>query len=207
MKKPPFIKLYVKDFAFDTQELSNEELGAYMRSFLKAYKSGKICKKDEQESLFFELKNSMSSYDAVCRKNKNNRLKSNSSNNESSTSRQPVVDHSVNHKPITKNHKPITNNQKNKTALRPEYISEEVWSDFLNLRKRKKAPLTETALNGISREANKAGYILEDALRECCSRGWAGFKAEWVKNETKGKSNDRTESTAQGLVEWMESGR
>lgn len=40
--------------------------------------------------------------------------------------------------------------------------------------------LTETALEAIRREAQKAGWTLEDALRESCARGWMGFKASWV---------------------------
>lgn len=35
-------------------------------------------------------------------------------------------------------------------------------------------------MDGIQAEASKAGWSLENALRECCSRGWTGFKADWV---------------------------
>jgi hypothetical protein len=59
-------------------------------------------------------------------------------------------------------------------------VSESVWSDFCQHRKAKAAKLTQTALDGIQREADKAGWSLEDALRECCTRGWTGFKADWV---------------------------
>jgi hypothetical protein len=30
-----------------------------------------------------------------------------------------------------------------------------------------------------------AGWTLENALAECCTRGWTGFKAEWVNKATK----------------------
>jgi hypothetical protein len=59
-------------------------------------------------------------------------------------------------------------------------VSEKIAHDFIALRKAKKAPVTETALAGIKREAEKAGYSLERALQTCCERGWVGFKAEWV---------------------------
>jgi hypothetical protein len=62
----------------------------------------------------------------------------------------------------------------------PEGVSEQTWADFKRLRAVKKAPVTQRALEGIEREAMVAGYTLEAALRECCARGWAGFKAEWV---------------------------
>lgn len=59
-------------------------------------------------------------------------------------------------------------------------IDEQVVSDFKKLRVAKKAAITETAIRGIQREAELAGVTLEGALRICCERGWAGFKAEWV---------------------------
>ena len=63
----------------------------------------------------------------------------------------------------------------------PPDVSESTWSDFLALRKAKNAPISETALSGIRREAEKAGWSMQNALAECCERGWQGFKAEWVK--------------------------
>ena len=62
-------------------------------------------------------------------------------------------------------------------------VKKQVISDFTAIRKAKKAPLTETALKGIKREADKLGYTLEQALTTCCERGWAGFKADWILKE------------------------
>jgi hypothetical protein len=62
-------------------------------------------------------------------------------------------------------------------------VSEEVWQDFQTLRRAKKAPLTNSAISRIEKEAGKAGILLEAALIECCARGWTGFKADWVKAE------------------------
>lgn len=68
-------------------------------------------------------------------------------------------------------------------ATRPDDVAEQVWSDFQVLRKAKRAPVTETVIDGIRAEAQKASMTVEDALRYCCSRGWQGFKAEWIDNE------------------------
>lgn len=65
-------------------------------------------------------------------------------------------------------------------AVCPSNVEEQVWSDYLALRKAKKAPMTVTALAGLKREAEKANWSLNRALDECVSRGWTGFKAEWV---------------------------
>lgn len=70
---------------------------------------------------------------------------------------------------------------KSKIVLsKPDDVSsEQIWSDFLALRNARHAPLTETALNIIRKEAHKAGISLEQALETCCMRGWQGFKSEW----------------------------
>ena len=52
--------------------------------------------------------------------------------------------------------------------------------DFLVVRKAKKAgELTNTAIKGIQREADKAGLTLIEAVTVCCELGWQGFNAGW----------------------------
>ena len=67
---------------------------------------------------------------------------------------------------------------------RPNGVSEQVWDDFLALRKAKRAPLSATALASIAKEAEKAAMHIEEALTECVTRGWQSFKAEWIKPKT-----------------------
>jgi hypothetical protein len=62
----------------------------------------------------------------------------------------------------------------------PSGVSPEVWDSFVAQRKASRAVITETVIKSIQREANKAGWTLEQALAECSARGWRGFKAEWV---------------------------
>jgi uncharacterized protein YdaU (DUF1376 family) len=82
--------------------------------------------------------------------------------------------------PIVNNkHKTITNIK----DIRPEDVELSVWQDFLKHRKTKKAEVTETVLKTIRTEADKAGWKMQDALTEMCSRGWTGFKADWVKGK------------------------
>lgn len=75
--------------------------------------------------------------------------------------------------------KPV-NKPVKRSIPKPNDVSEQTWDDWLKLRAAKKAPVTERALDGIYTECLKAGITLESALRECCSRGWTGFKAEWM---------------------------
>ena len=73
--------------------------------------------------------------------------------------------------------------KRSSNVQKPESVSEQVWNDFTALRTKRRAPITETALKGIQREAEKAGITLEEALSTCCERGWQGFKAEWYRRE------------------------
>ena len=85
---------------------------------------------------------------------------------------------------LTKNQEPLTKNHI-KTIQAPEGVSLEIWNDFLAQRKKAKAVVSETVMKSIAKEAQKAGWSLEQALAECSARGWRGFKAEWVKQEPK----------------------
>jgi uncharacterized protein YdaU (DUF1376 family) len=88
-------------------------------------------------------------------------------------------------KKIDANQEPITNNQEYKnnrrSMARPDDVSEQVWTDWLSLRRVKKAPVTATALTRLRAEATKAGLSLQDALTQCVANGWQGFEAEWIK--------------------------
>ena len=97
----------------------------------------------------------------------------------------------------TINHKPITN-KKNIYAT-PDGVSESVWQDFVILRKSKKAAITQTAINGLEREAKKAHLSLEAALRMCCERGWIGFKADWVQGHNGIKSSEKQLAAARTI--------
>jgi len=72
---------------------------------------------------------------------------------------------------------------KKNTVAPPEGVTVIVWQDWLKLRKAKKAAVTQTALDGIQREADKAGISLQTVLETCCERGWVGFKAEWMQSQ------------------------
>lgn len=67
-------------------------------------------------------------------------------------------------------------------------IEQGMAQDFNAIRKAKRCPLTATALNDIQAEAAKLSLTLEQAIKECCGRGWAGFKAKWIEEEQRGSS-------------------
>jgi hypothetical protein len=80
---------------------------------------------------------------------------------------------------------PPRNKKSSATQIeKPAGVSEQVWNDFIALRKAKRAPLSATALASITKEAEKAAMHIEEALTECVTRGWQSFKAEWMKPKT-----------------------
>ena len=76
---------------------------------------------------------------------------------------------------ITQDTKP----KKKATAVAcPPDVSEAVWLDWLQLRKAKKAPVTQTVVNSATKEAEKAGISLNAFLTIWCARGSQGLQAE-----------------------------
>ncbi len=68
---------------------------------------------------------------------------------------------------------------------KPEGVEDQVWSDWLELRKKKRAPVTKTVVEGSIAEARKAGMTLNAFLRIWCRRGSQGLEADWLKPDEK----------------------
>lgn len=96
----------------------------------------------------------------------------------------------ANSAPITVIEPSIEPSRNHKTGVPcPSDVDPQVWADWQVVRKAKKAgALTATALDGVRREAERAGWPIGDALRECCARGWVGFKADWVARKPSGQA-------------------
>ena len=69
---------------------------------------------------------------------------------------------------------------KTETVAAPNGVSPNVWDSFVKQRKSKKAQITQLVLDGIRKEADKAGLTMDDALQEIVMRNWVSFKADWV---------------------------
>jgi len=52
--------------------------------------------------------------------------------------------------------------------------------DWMKARRAKRLPLTQTALDIVKTEAEKAGITLAEAIGHAAGEGWAGFKAKWM---------------------------
>lgn len=77
-------------------------------------------------------------------------------------------------------------------ALLADYgITGQVAADFLQVRKAKRQPLTETAMRLIAADAAKCGMTALQAVEYAIANGWGSFRAEWLQNKTFGGSGNR----------------
>lgn len=88
--------------------------------------------------------------------------------------------------PVSPNGENRAKRSKSIPAAKPADVSEQVWADWQDHRKRKGGTFSQTALDGIRREADKAGWKLEDALSKAMQRNWQGFEAGWVEARSAG---------------------
>jgi uncharacterized protein YdaU (DUF1376 family) len=110
----------------------------------------------------------------------------NASVEQASNGRSTDVQPTNNQEPITKNQQPETKVRNTRTSTGVECfdgVEPQVWEDWLAIRRAKKLPLTKTAMAQVEAEVVKAGISMQEALKECCLRGWGGFKASWLTRE------------------------
>jgi hypothetical protein len=104
-----------------------------------------------------------------------------------------------NHKPLTINQEPITNNHKPKREKAtgvacPLTVTEQVWNDWLVIRKSKGLPLTETAWKQIQSEFRKANLNDQQGVEYCCLSNWAAFKTAWYEKQMQEQNSGLTKS-------------
>ncbi|MEX4108639.1 helix-turn-helix domain-containing protein [Haemophilus influenzae] len=88
----------------------------------------------------------------------------------------PITSHSL--EPVNEPKK-TTQKSESEMLLERFGISGQLAKDFITHRKAKKAPITETAMNGFLREANKVRLSVAESVAISIERNWQGFKATW----------------------------
>jgi len=114
----------------------------------------------------------------------------------------------------TNNHKPITTNHKPKREIAtvvacPPDVDQQIWDDWKQLRKAKKAPVTETVVNSARKEAAKANMAFSDFLSVWCARGSQGLQADWLKPDERNltKTGQRNANVLSGLTRGLLGGQ
>lgn len=85
----------------------------------------------------------------------------------------------------------VVDKRKRAVIQKPDSVCQEVWDSFVAVRKAKRAPISKIVIDGIEREATKAGISLEGALTVCCERGWQSFEAAWVNRDKPSTNTNR----------------
>ena len=153
---------YINDTSnkFDTSDKNDTEAGTFLHFHSD--------KNDTQLSQY-----SVNTQSYIYTNEKNDSLK----NSEPVEDELPLVDASE----VVETEPTSSKPKKSKTNVtKPDDVSDDLWSDFLNHRKQKKAPVTDRVISLIRNEAKNAGWTLKEALNEVILRNWTGFKAEWV---------------------------
>ena len=75
-----------------------------------------------------------------------------------------------------------------KGALLSLGVDESVLSDWMEVRRKKKASNTQTAFKALLTQIDKSGLSVNDAVVTAAENGWKGFKAEWVKSNEDDRS-------------------
>lgn len=89
-------------------------------------------------------------------------------------------------------------------ADNPHNIPDQLLTDWLSLRKTKRAPVTQTVWSALNTELGKCaalGITAEDAMTEALSAGWHGFKADWIANRVSTRSPAPALSRHHGFAE------
>ena len=97
------------------------------------------------------------------------------------------------HKTIDNRHK--TKDDNNIFDFRTELIkkgcSESLADEYIAMRKKKKASISELVFRNLESEIENNGLSFPEVILECLTRNWQGFKAEWIK-KTPAKSGTPT---------------
>jgi len=119
--------------------------------------------------------------------------------NKNSTGVEQVLNNSSTDEQLTNNHKPITNNhkpsrEKATVVACPPTVDQQVWNDWLVIRKAKKLPMTETAWGQIQNEFRKANLSDQEGVKYCCLSNWASFKGSWYEKQMQEQNSGLTKS-------------
>ena len=103
-----------------------------------------------------------------------------------------------------------TKREKNATSVAcPPDVDQQIWDDWKQLRKAKKAPVTETVVNSARKEAAKANIEFSDFLSIWCARGSQGLQADWIKPDERNltKIGQRNANVLSGLTRGLLGGQ
>ena len=70
-------------------------------------------------------------------------------------------------------------------------VEEQIVKDWLKVRRKKKATDSITSLNAIKKQIEVSGKSANECIKICVEKDWKGFSAEWLKEKSSFKSNEK----------------
>jgi uncharacterized protein YdaU (DUF1376 family) len=168
----------LEDLAFSIRS-DEKTVKLLLRHYFVQSEEGWTHKRIDKEIAAYRAKGEKARESAAARWNKANSLPTQSDRNGIEP-KEPA-----NQEPITKNQEQEKEEKPRKRAPlafdRPEDVDHQTWEDWLQLRRAKRAPATETVVAVARTEAQKAGMSLDAFLQVWCMRGSQGLQADWLK--------------------------
>lgn len=183
------------DWAWASSAAEVEAVEFVLRKFFVLEGDRYVQKRIQEELLEYRAKSDINTRIAQDRetKRREQRTERARSVNEAPPNQEPITN--------TPSDEGVARKRAARTPARPAEVAESVWQDFQAIRKAKRAPLTDTALEGIRREAAKAGLGLGDAIAYCCEAGWQGFNAGWYADRQGGRASQRSAATPKSFAQ------
>ncbi len=138
--------------------------------------------------------------------------KPNTNNQDLSENTTGVVgktDKSLSEKPTHNNNSKTTNTKANiykekfnfADALVSQGADQKLTSEYMEVRKAKKAVNSETAFKSLISEQQKSGLTLNQVLEHCVVNSWKGFMAEWVKAQNQPAQQNKPHRFGQSFAQ------
>lgn len=92
----------------------------------------------------------------------------------------------------------------------PQMPSDQTMKDWIDLRKAKRAKVSQTVINNFGRELQIAvgnGFTVEQCLAKAVTKGWTGFEADWMTNNSVGRlgqQRGRSAQDEQEIQSWID---
>lgn len=87
------------------------------------------------------------------------------------------------------------------TYPKPEDVDSQIWQDWKDLRKKKRATVSDTVVKGARGQAAIAGMSLNDFLAVWCRRGSQGLEAAWLKPDERRTLQSRHSAGAAAIFD------
>ncbi|MEK5758043.1 helix-turn-helix domain-containing protein [Acinetobacter variabilis] len=86
-------------------------------------------------------------------------------------------------------------------ALVSQGADQKLISEYMEVRKAKKAVNSETAFKSLISEQQKSGLTLNQVLEHCVVNSWKGFMAEWVRNQNQPAQQNKPHRFGQSFAQ------